>query len=301
MRSIITWLKAARASFFTTSFVSILLGTSIAFSETGHIAWIRALLALGGVAACHAGSNLVNDYYDHLSTNDDINEYRSPFNGGSGCIQEGIVAPLSMRNAGLLCYFISIVFGIILSSLLNIWGLLLVLLGIAFGFSYSRFPGLSYYGLGELMVGISFGPLIVASVYYAQMGYISHLAVVASLPIGLLVAAVVYINQFPDYEADKGANKKNLVVRLGRRRALPYYYLLLGTAYLIIFLGVLYRILPPIAIIVFLTLPFAVAAAYWAAKWYEKPKQILPANACTVAIHVVVGILLIAAFTWNAF
>ena len=284
MRSIITWLKAARASFFTTSFVSILLGTSIAFSETGHIAWIRALLALGGVAACHAGSNLVNDYYDHLSTNDDINEYRSPFNGGSGCIQEGIVAPLSMRNAGLLCYFISIVFGIILSSLLNIWGLLLVLLG-----------------LGELMVGISFGPLIVASVYYAQMGYISHLAVVASLPIGLLVAAVVYINQFPDYEADKGANKKNLVVRLGRRRALPYYYLLLGTAYLIIFLGVLYRILPPIAIIVFLTLPFAVAAAYWAAKWYEKPKQILPANACTVAIHVVVGILLIAAFTWNAF
>lgn len=119
-------------------------------------------LALGGVAACHAGSNLVNDYYDHLSTNDDINEYRSPFNGGSGCIQEGIVAPLSMRNAGLLCYFISIVFGIILSSLLNIWGLLLVLLGIAFGFSYSRFPGLSYYGLGELMVGISFGPLIVA-------------------------------------------------------------------------------------------------------------------------------------------
>lgn len=300
MKNLSIWLKAVRAPFFTTSVIPVLLGTSIFFSETGQISWLRGGLALVGVMACHAGSNMINDYYDHLSGNDDINEHRSPFNGGSGCIQQGMVNPVSMRNYGFLCYGVSVFFGLILSSLLNLWGLVLVLIGIVSGISYSKFPGLSYYGFGELMVGLSFGPLVVGSAYYAQTGYVSALSLIVSLPIGLLVAAVLYINQFPDFEADKAVNRKNLVVRLGRRRALPYYYLLLSTSYLIIVVGVLCRVLPLMSIAAFLTLPFAVAAAYTAAKWHEKPKRLLPANAYTVYAQFGVGILLTAAFTWSA-
>lgn len=300
MTTIKKWLRAIRAPFFTTSIVPVLLGLSIALSEIGHIHWLRGFLAMVGVAACHGGSNLLNDYYDHLSRNDDINKYRSPFNGGSGCIQEGIISPVCMHTVGIWCYALSLACGLILSVMVDFWALAFVLAGIASGLCYSKYPGLSYLGLGELVVGLSFGPLVVSSVYYVQTGFVSVTTIIVSVPIGLLVAAVLYINQFPDFEADRETNRRNLVVRLGRGRALPYYYLLLSSAYLIIVLGVVFRALPLISAVAFLTVPLAGAAAFRAAKWYDKPKEILPANAYTIAAQFWVGLLLTAAFTWNA-
>lgn len=301
MRGLALWWKTVRGPFFTTSVVPVLLGTSIALSEGIKVDVARFLLSIATVLACHAGSNLFNDYYDHLSTNDDINTCRSPFNGGSGSIQEGIVEPADVKNGGLVCYGISIAVGIALFFPIKPWGLLFVLAGIVSGFCYSRFPGLCYLGLGELLVGLSFGPLIVTSAYFVQTGILSVLPVIVSIPIGLLVAAVLYINQFPDFEADKAVNKKNLVVRLGLRRALPYYYFLLGTAYLVIVAGVLFDVLPPASLVAILTVPLAGAGAFTAAKWYDKPKKILPANAYTVAAQFAVGLLLTAAYVWTAF
>ena len=191
--------------------------------------------------------------------------------------------------------------GILLFVPSHPFGLLFVLVGLASGFCYSKFPGLSYIGLGELMVGFSFGPLIVTSAYFVQTGRISILPVIVSIPIGLLVAAVLYINQFPDFEADKAVNKNNLVVRLGLRRALPFYYFLLGTAYLVIVVGVRFEVLPPAVLIAFFTMPLAVAAAYTAAKWYDKPAKILPANAYTAAASFGVSLLMTFAFVWVAF
>ena len=299
MQTAAIWWKTIRGPFFTTSIVPVLLGTSIAFSEGSQINWYHFLLSVGVVLACHAGSNLFNDYYDHLTTNDDINTVRSPFNGGSGSIQEGIVEPGAVRRGGLICYALSLTLGLMLFFPHSQLGQSFVFLGIVSGFCYSKFPGLSYLGLGELMVGLSFGPLIVLSTYFAQTAHLSPLPVVVSIPIGLLVAAVLYINQFPDFEADKAVNKKNMVVRLGLKRALPYYYGLLGTAYLVIVAGVLVNLIPTSALIVFLSLPLAGAAAFRAARWYDKPKELRPANAYTVAAQFSAGLLLTAAFVWT--
>jgi 1,4-dihydroxy-2-naphthoate octaprenyltransferase len=296
----IDWWKTARGPFFIMSLMPVLLGTSITLSEVEKINWTGFLFSIGVVLSCHAGSNLFNDYYDHLSTNDDINTCRSPFNGGSGSIQEGIMGPASVRNGGIVCYAVSLALGILLFVPGNPWGLLFVLTGLGSGFCYSKFPGLSYLGWGELIVGFNFGPLIVLSAYFVQTGRISLLPVIVSIPIGLLVAAVLYINQFPDFEADRAVKKDNLVVRLGLKRALPLYYLLLGTAYLVVVAGIRFQVLPTAAIAVFLTVPLAGAAAYTAAKWYDKPAKILPANAYTVAVSFGVGLLMTAAFLWEA-
>lgn len=300
MRWVAVWWKTVRGPFFTTSIVPVLLGTSIALWEKAGIDWTRFILSIAVVLACHGGSNLLNDYYDHLSTNDDINTNRSPFNGGSGSIQEGIVVPADVRKGGIICYILSWCLGLVLFLPGKPWGLIFVILGIASGFCYSKFPGLSYMGLGELVVGISFGPLIVSSAYFVQTGYITVLPILVSVPIGLLVAAVLYINQFLDFEADKAVNKKNLVVRLGIKGALPYYYFLLASAYLVLVAGVGFHLVPAIALIAFLTLPLAVTAGWQAAKWCDTPKKLLPANAYTIAVQFGVGILLTVAFVWRA-
>ena len=300
MKMIGVWWKTIRGKFFVTSVVPVLLGTSIAVSEGVPLNWIHFFLSVVVVCFCHAGSNLFNDYYDHLSTNDDINMNRSPFNGGSGSIQEGLVQPDAVRKAGIGCYLASLLLGVILFVPHNSWGLIFVFTGIASGYCYNRFPGMSYLGFGELIVGLSFGPLIVSSAYYVQTGYVTVTTLVISIPIGLLVAAVLYINQFPDYEADKAVNKRNLVVRLGLQRALPYYYCLLALAYLVIILGVRYHLVPAKSLVVFITMPLAVAAAFTAAKWYDNPRRLLPANAYTVVVQFSVGILLTGAFAWTA-
>jgi 1,4-dihydroxy-2-naphthoate octaprenyltransferase len=299
MNLVAVWWKTIRGPFFTTSIVPVMLGTSVALSEGVSINLRHFLLSIAVVCSCHAGSNLFNDYYDHLSTNDDINNNRSPFNGGSGSIQEGIVGPAAVKRAGVLCYAISFFLGMVMFVPHNFWGLLFVLTGIASGYCYSKFPGMSYLGFGELMVGLSFGPLIVSSAYFVQTETVTPETVIISIPIGLLVAAVLYINQFPDYEADKAVNKRNLVVRLGLRRALPYYYFLLAMAYLVIVVGVRLKIIPDESSVVFLTMPLAVAAAFTAAKWYDNPRRLLPANAYTVVVQASVGLLLTGAFVWT--
>jgi len=293
------WLKAARAQFFTASFVPVVLGTFLAGFETGQIKWVFFAVMLLGVIACHAGSNLINDYYDHLNMTDVINTNRSAFNGGSGCIQEGLVSLKSVKKAAAICYVISVLVGIFFMCIYGLVPFLYVLTGVLSGYSYSGYPFLSHRGIGEFLVGLNFGPLIVTGSYFVQTGSFSIVSLVASLPIGLLIAAVLYINQFPDYQADSLCGKRNWVVRLGLKPALPYYYLLIAMAYLVIVLGVILNLLPISAVLVFLTLPFAVVAVIVAKNCYSSPVKILRANALTIVTHFGFGLLLAMVFAWE--
>lgn len=90
---------------------------------------------------------------------------------------------------------------------------------------------LSYRGLGEMAVGACYGPLIAAGAYLVQRGEITAEVVLPSLPLGLMVAAFLWINEFPDYSGDRATGKRNLVVRLGRRRASRAFVVLVVCAF----------------------------------------------------------------------
>jgi 1,4-dihydroxy-2-naphthoate octaprenyltransferase len=100
--------------------------------------------------------------------------------------------------------------------------------GLVLGWSYHGPPlKLAYRGLGELDVLICYGPLLAVATYMLQRGAWSWAAFWLALPLGILIAAFLWVNEFPDYVADRSAAKKNLVVRLGRRaasRVLPWIY-----------------------------------------------------------------------------
>lgn len=292
------WLKAFRIPFSTATVIPIVLGAVIAWSDTGIFLWGRFWLTLAGGLIIHFATNMSNDYFDYVSGCDEANPTPTPFSGGSRVIPEGLIAPKKILYASLIGFGIGAAIGLYLNYVSggNVI-LLLGLIGIPLAFFYTAKPFRFGYGtFGEVAVGVGFGPLMVLGSYYVQAQALAFRAFLVSVPIGILIALVLYINEFPDYTGDKSVGKKNLVVTLGKKRAVILYHILLASVYLIIFLLVVFKFLPLVALIVFLSLPLAIKAYAVSKKNYEKIFELLPANAATIGLHSLIGILLCASF-----
>jgi 1,4-dihydroxy-2-naphthoate octaprenyltransferase len=288
------WYRAIRARFFTATFVPILLGAVIAWHGSGEFNWIYFLLALLGGIFIHAGLDLVNDYFDHTSGVDEINSYHNPFSGGSRVIQEGLLSPKQVFWASIICFAIGSGIGLLLDFILPGHTLLIIgITGVFLAYFYSADPiRIGYTSLGEISCGLGFGPVMVLGSYYVQTGKLAWQPLWASIPVGILIALVLYINEFPDYEADKKSNKKTLVVLFGKKRAIRFYLALLLLNYVLIIVGVAVRIFPLAILISLFTIPFAFRAAKVARQNFDKILELLPANAATIGLHLSLGLLL---------
>jgi len=288
------WIVAIRAPFFTASVAPALVGVAVAFYEGYAVHWWHAALTLVGLLAIHGGTNLANDYFDHVTRDDWVNVTPTPFSGGSRVIQEGIISPRAMFIYSLACFAVGIACGLYLWRVtpgnVVLW---LGLVGVASGSLYTAVPvTIGYRGVGELFVGLNFGPLAVLGTHYVQAGHLSPAALMASVPVGLLIAAVLYINEFPDYDADKQVKKKTLVVIFGPERARYGYIILIALTYAAVAAFVALGGLPAWALLGLLTLPLAAKAAGVLMRHYREPYQLIPANALTIVVHFATAILL---------
>ncbi len=288
------WIKAIRAPFFTASAIPVLVGTALAWNMTGKFSLSKFILVLVGVPLFNAGTNLANDYYDHKTGNDEINTKATPFSGGSRVIQNGVIPSKHMLIGSFLFFGLGSIIGLYLNAVSP--GNLILYLGIfglLTGFFYTATPVLiGYRGIGEFVVGLNLGTLTIIGSYYVQAHTLSWSAFWISLPIGFLVAAILYINQFPDYEADKAVNKRHLVVILGKRRAVYGYYFLIFSTYLVIAGCVIFKMVTPFVLVSFLTLPLALGAIKILKSNYDKFVELIPAQAKTIQTHLFTGLLL---------
>ena len=292
------WLKAIRVPFFTATIIPVALGAIVAWYDTGNFIWPIFWLAMVGALLIHAGTNLANDYFDYLSGCDVANPNPTPFSGGSRVIPEGLLSPKKVLAAALAAFLLGGSIGLYLNYLSgkNVI-LVLGLIGIFLGFFYSAKPlRIGYRSFGELAVGVGFGPLMVLGSYYTQARILPFRVFLISIPVGILIALVLFINEFPDYIADKNAGKRTLVVILGKKRAVILYHILLTKAYLIIIYLVTVRYLPPICLITLLSLPLALRAFMVSRRNFDKIYELLPANASTIGLHSALGLLLCAGF-----
>lgn len=288
------WGMELRSSFLTATIVSIILGTSIAWMRNGVFSLGYFLLALIAGVFLHAGTNVINDYFDYKSGNDEVNrDFVRPFSGGSRMIQLGLLTPLEVLSGALLFYALGVSIGLYLTWTLGPIVLLLGLIGVFSGFFYTAPPfNWASKGVGEALVGINFGLLMTLGSYYVQTGMLAVEPLTASLPVSLLIAAVLYINEFPDYSADKAVGKDTLVVRLGRGRAVYGYIVMMLGAYGSLALGVLSGIMPVSTLIGFVTLPLAVSAIKYALKHHSSSFELVPANVFTIVCHLFTSLLL---------
>jgi 1,4-dihydroxy-2-naphthoate octaprenyltransferase len=298
LNNIKLWAKAVRAPFFTASVISVILGGIIAWNITEQFHLLNFVLTTIGVILIHAGTNLVNDYFDHKSNLDETNVNHTPFSGGSRVIQDNEILPKTMLIVGLGTFIFAAIIGFYLNAVTS--GNVILYIGIAgffIGYFYTAKPlKLGYTALGELITFIACGPLVVYGSYYviAQAHTIQPLF--ASVPVGLLVGLILYINEFQDHEADKKIGKRTIVVVLGKTKAIKLYYVFLVFNYVWVIVGIILGLLPVYTAVILLTLPLCIKAINVARVNYDKIKELQPANASTIGLHLVFGILLSLGF-----
>jgi len=285
-----TYLKALRLPFLAGSIIPLITAAAFAFHR-GSFSLLPLVVAIIGVGALHLGSNLINDYYDSKGS-DPINIRFTAFSGGSRVIQENELHPNTILALSIVFFSIGIACGL----WFTLWGrpyvLLIGLSGLLAGWAYSSPPfSLMSHGLGETLIFFAFGPLITLGTYYVITNNLSWPAFVLGIPNGFLIMAVIWINQFPDYQADKKANKKNLVVRLGLSKARYVYSLMMLLPFVIIIL-LIYSIELPFLVL------FSLGAFFLASRaiqilWreYLSFQAIIPAQALTIQTLICMGLL----------
>lgn len=294
------WIKELKVQFFTATIVPVVLGAAVAWSLRGVFNVMYFALSLIGALCLHAGTNMINDYFDFKSGCDlhpMYKEFWAPFFGGSRLLPEGTLNPKDVYIASLLSFGLGGVIGVFL-ALERGWILLLLgVIGILSGYFYTT--QLATRGLGEFFVGLNFGPLMVLGSYYVQAQMLTIEPLAASIPVGLLIADVLWINEIPDYEADKYVGKNTCVVRLGRKRAADVYAMITIAAYTSIALGVGLKLMPVASLIALTTIPSALKAIKVAREHYGEPSKLIPANASTIKLHLLTGLLLTLGYLIN--
>lgn len=287
MDSIRLWFAAARPFSFTASVIPVFVGTLLAAEDA--FSWWKALLALIGAVAIHAGTNLVNDYYDHVKGADNPESL-----GPAGFIQRGLVVPRSVLLAGMVCFAVGAGLGLVLCATTS-WELLwLGLASVLAGFLYTGAPvHLAYIGLGEITVFVFMGPVIVLGAWFVQTETWSWDPVVASLPIGFLVTAILHANNLRDIDSDRKTGKRTVATFIGRTWANREMYVLLAGAYVTLVIAAGVGALPWPGLIALATLPL-VRPIVAIVRAGGNPKKLNFALVRTAGLHMQFGALLAA-------
>ncbi len=275
-----------RPQFLLLSVVLAFLGTSIAWYDGAfHLGY--ALLAFLGLLLAHISVNVLNDYFDYRS-GIDLETRRTPFSGGSGILPAALLKPKQVFWLGMGSFLLAIPIGVFF-VIARGW-LLLPLLLVAALCILIYTPFILKTRWPEWAAGLGLGTLPVLGAYFVQTAQYNLPVLVASIPSGILVHNLLLLNEFPDVEADRKANRKTLPITMGREKAGIIYSVLTGRVYLwVIGSAVMER--EPILMIALLTIPFAITAIQGALKPQNMDK-LVPAMASNVMVVLLTQLLL---------
>lgn len=247
------WYQASRAPFFVATLIPLVLAAVIAHQQG---AWepVRWLVICLASFLVHMNTNLANDYFDYFAGADSGDSI-----GGSRVLQEGKLSLRAIRNAMIIFYLLALACGLWITWVSQVWWLALVML---FSFSSSLFytaPPVryGYLGLGELSVGLNMGPLMVVGTASALAEGFLPRAFWLSIPIGFMVALILYYQSLPDIEADQAVGKRTIAVRLGKPAAIWGFRFFIGVTLLSIILLVYEGLVHPAALCPLLTVALA--------------------------------------------
>ena len=293
---LLRYVVATRPAFLSVTFVGCLLGLATAIAGGVSLDPLLATMTLFFALVAHAGANVINDFYDARSGCDAANTARVfPFTGGSRFIQNGVLSIEGTGRFGYALLATVIPAGLYLTAV-SAPGLVVIgLAGLVVGWAYSAPPlKLQARGMGEFGITAAWLLVVVGADFVQRRGF-DFTPLAAGLGFALLVANVLYINQFPDVVADAQAGKRTLVVRLGVARARWGYVLIAALCYGWV-LAMIARAALPVAALVSL-LPAAASAAAARGLWRHaaQPPALAPAIKLTILAASLHGLLLGAA------
>lgn len=250
------WWLAIRPKTLPAAASGVVMGCALAWRD-GKFQLLPALAALCVALLLQIGSNVANDVYD-FERGADTSERHGPLR----VTQAGLLTPEQVKRGMWVIFGLAALFGLYL-ALLRGW--VVVIIGLAAIVSAIAYTGgpfpLGYYGLGDLFVFVFFGLAAVAGTYFVQVGSISAAAWWMAVPVGLIITAILVVNNLRDLENDRKAGKHTLAVMLGEQGARLEYILCLTIAYLILPILVFMKIVPAFSLLAWLSLPVAFNSA----------------------------------------
>jgi 1,4-dihydroxy-2-naphthoate octaprenyltransferase len=222
------WVAGARPRTLPASVVPVIVGTACAVGEGGIIVW-RALAAMVVALAIQVGTNYQNDYADGVRGTD------SQRVGPVRLVASGLATPSEVRKAALVSMLVAAAAGLALAIAVSPWLLVVGAASFLAGYFYTGGPKpYGYLGFGELFVFVFFGLVATIGSAYVQIEKITSVAVVAAIPVGFLITALLVANNLRDIPTDGPAGKRTLAVRLGDKRTRWLYCLLILVAFLVL-------------------------------------------------------------------
>jgi 1,4-dihydroxy-2-naphthoate octaprenyltransferase len=287
---------ATRLPFLTATLIPVGLGGVVAARDgVFHTLWF--VLALLAAVAVHLGLNMANDIFDDANGADAANVTPTPFSGGSRVLQYGLVSRRAMVTGCVALYAVSVGLGLYLAVERG-WGLLGIgAVGIVLSLVYSAPPlRLVHRGLGEPVTALGFGPVMAVGTYFACAGHWSWQPVLASLPVALLIALVLYVNQIPDRVGDAAAGKRTLIVRFSPAVVEAGYAATVVAAYVCIVAEVVAGVTPPWTLLALATFPLAWRVWNGLRAHYGNPYALMPTMQSNIVLHLLTGLLLVTGY-----
>ncbi len=248
------WWRAIRPFAYPASMIPVLLGITVAWSEGFTINFKLGFLTLIGILFAHTGGNLMSDYFDFKRGID-----RDGALGGSGVLLENLLSPRDILIASIASFFLAGTVAHIIILQIGIKLVWLILGGFVAGLLYSVPPfGFKYGALGELLVFLTFGIGITVGSYMVQTGSYSLSPVWYSIPFGLLVSAILHVNNIRDVETDVQVGVTTLAGMIGPDHSRIIYAGFIIFAYVSLITFAVSGKVVPGAVAAILTLPMAI-------------------------------------------
>ena len=281
------WFLETRPQFLLLPVVLSFLGTCIAwYGGFFHLGY--AVLAFFGLLLAHISVNVLNDYYDYKS-GVDLATKRTPFSGGSGILPEALLRPGQVFWFGIVSFLLAAATGVFF-VIVGGWLLLpLLLVGALCILLYT--PFILKRRWPEWSPGLGLGTLPVLGAYFVQADTYTWPVLIAAIPSGILVHNLLFLNEFPDVEADKTANRKTMPITMGNDKASVVYSVLTVAVYLWIIAWVIAGVMPVFTLIALLTIPFAIKAIQGARNHADMSK-LMPGMAGNVMVVLLTQLLL---------
>ncbi len=247
------WLLAIRPKTLPAAAASVIVGTVLAWYDSVFSAG-PALAALAIALLLQIGSNLANDVYDDERGADTADRL-----GPLRVTQSGLLSRKQVKSGMKVVLLTALVLGFYLTWVRGPMVLVIGVAAIVAAVAYTGGPWpLGYHGLGEVFVFLFFGVTAVVGTYWVQSGTTAPAAWLMSVPLGLLITAIIVVNNLRDIEQDRVAGKRTIAVRIGVRYTRLEYALSVAGAYVGVALGIALQLLPAYALLSWLSAPLAV-------------------------------------------
>lgn len=250
------WWLAIRPKTLPAAASSVIVGTALAWWNGGFSLW-PALAALAIALLLQIGSNLANDVYDHergADTEDRLGPLR--------VTQAGLLTRKQVKTGMKVVFALALVCGL---YLVTVRGWLVLVIGAAAIISAIAYTGgpypLGYHGLGEVFVFLFFGVTSVVGTYWVQAGDAPGVVWLMSVPVGMLITAIIVVNNLRDIEQDRVVGKHTVAARIGVQATKWEYAICVAIAYLVVAGAVIARALPALVLLAWLSLPLAYLTA----------------------------------------